>query len=139
MLHNFVPALACFIVFTSLPFDRRWLTQPVTLFQIQEWNTKKTCGICSKLTIETSESHRCFLRFSCQWGRFNAFVNSEQISHNALLALNRQIPAVYILICVFVCVYFVSIFTPAKISIFSFNALTPGVKKRSFILTQICI
>ena len=79
MLHNFVPAFVCFIIFTSALFDYRWWTQPATLSQIQEWNTRKKCGICSKLTIKTSERHQYFLMFSCHWSRFDVFVNFEQI------------------------------------------------------------
>ena len=108
MLHNFAPAFACLIIFTCLPFDHRRQIQPVTPSQIQEWNTKKKCGICSKLTIKTLERHQYFLMFSCQWGGFNVLVNFEQISHLVLefilLSLNRKIPAEYILIWTFVCI-----------------------------------
>ena len=72
------------------------------------------------------------------------FVVCEQISHLVLLelillVLNRKIPAEYILICAFVYIYFVNSFTLVKISIFYFNPLTPGGKKKSFMLKQICI
>ena len=42
--------------------------QPAALLQIQQWNTKKRCGIFSKLTMKTPEEHQCFLMSPCQWG-----------------------------------------------------------------------
>ena len=141
----------CPCIFHNIYVSAFWsppVTQPATLSQIQEWNTKNRCGICSKLMIKTSELHQCFLMFSCQWGRFDIFVNfTEQISHLLLevilLVLNRYIPAKYILTFAFFffffCIYFVSIFTLEKILILYFNPLIPGGKKRSFIVKQICI
>ena len=59
------------------------LTRP-SPYNYAQKSAKKTCGICSKLTIKTSERHQCFLMFSWQCGRFDAFVNFEQISHLVL-------------------------------------------------------
>ena len=43
--------------------------QPATLTPIQQCNTKKKCGIFSKVTMKTPEERQCFLMSSCQWGR----------------------------------------------------------------------
>ena len=60
------------------------------MFKVDNKNTRKTCEICSKLTIRTPER--------CYWHRFGLFiVNFEHISHSALvfllLTLSKQMPA----------------------------------------------
>ena len=131
MLHNFVSALACFIIFTSLPFDLGRYTQQATLSQIEQWNTKKRCGICSKLTMKTSERHQCFLMFSCQWGHFELWTDVTHCSRVSIASLEQvNIRRVYSFILL-------AFLLQSKFR-FS-NPLTPGVKKKSFILKQIWI
>ena len=42
--------------------------QPATFPRIQQWNTKKICGILTKWTMKTPEESHCFLMSPCQWG-----------------------------------------------------------------------
>ena len=52
----------------------------IYLLKVNNRNTRKSCEICSKLTIKTPER--------CQWHRFSVFiVNFEHISHNVLVFL----------------------------------------------------
>ena len=64
---------ACFLIFNCLYVNLGWQTQPVTLPQIQQWNTKKMCGIFSKLTMKTPEEHQCFLMSPCQWSHSGGY------------------------------------------------------------------
>ena len=71
------------------------VNQPATLSQIQKWNTKKRCRICSEITKkkDTKTSSMLLNIFMSMRGCFNVFVDFEQISHLVLeftlLALNR--------------------------------------------------
>ena len=52
----------------------------ICLIKVNNRNTRKTCEICSKLTIKTPER--------CQWRYFGVFIVSfEHMSHLALVSV----------------------------------------------------
>ena len=64
----------------------RVIPDNIYLFKVYNWNNRKRCEICSKLTIKTPEQ--------CQWRRSSVFiVNFEHILHLflifPLLTLNK--------------------------------------------------
>ena len=60
--------------------------QQETIPHIQQWKTKKSCGIFSKLTMKTPEERQCFFISPCQWGCFGG-CSCTWISFNIYLSI----------------------------------------------------
>ena len=85
-LENQVIVFLCFLYFfrsvLSFEFDviSKYYPANIYLFKVNNRNSRKKCGICSKLTIKTPERRH--------WRRSDVFiVNFEHISHLFLVFL----------------------------------------------------